>query len=236
MRCLHITLLLVLVGVLAACGGDAAPTTEEQETSAEAVEDIAQVESYRSAVLDDSYEAALPASSQLALGIFHLQGTENAVTPEQARTLLPLWQAIQAGSLQSDAETNAVLKQIEGGMTAEQLAAIAAMQLTREDLEAWMQEQGLNFGPRPVGAGGQGPFADLSEEERVAMRATRQAGGGGGFGQGGFGDLSEEERENIRATAEASGIRFGGRGGPGRGMLAVLAEPVVELLTQLAGE
>lgn len=236
MRCLHITLLLVLVGVLAACGGDAAPTTEEQETSAEAVEDIAQVESYRSAVLDDSYEAALPASSQLALGIFHLQGTENAVTPEQARTLLPLWQAIQAGSLQSDAETNAVLKQIEGGMTAEQLAAIAAMQLTREDLGTWMQEQGIEFGPRPGGAGGQGPFADLSEEERAARRATRQAAGGGGFGQGGFGDLSEEERANLRATAEASGITFGGRGGPGRGLLAVLAEPVVELLTQLAGE
>ena len=48
--------------------------------------------------------------------------------------------------------------------------------------------------------------------------------------------MSEEERESMRATAEASGMTFGGRGGARRGQLALIAEPLVELLTQLAGE
>jgi hypothetical protein len=233
--------MILVAGALAGCGaGDQSAASgksamEALGSSAAALEESLEAESYTSTALLTSYEGALPAGSQLALGIFQLQGTENAVTPEQAKTLLPLWQAIQGGSLQGDAETDAVLKQIEAGMTAEQLAAIAAMQLTREDLGGWMQEQGVNFGPGPGVAGGQSRFAEMSEEEREAMRATRQAGGGGGFGQGGFGDMSEEDRANMRATAEASGIAFGGRGGPGRGVLTLLAEPLVELLTNLAG-
>ena len=93
-----------------------------------------------------------------------------------------------------------------------------------------MQEQGIEFGPGPGTGGGQGPLAGLSEEERAAMRATRQAGG-----QGRFADMSEEERANMRASAEASGVTFGGGRGPGRGLLNVLAEPLVELLADLAG-
>jgi hypothetical protein len=181
----------------------------------------------------------MPASSQLALGIFRLEGTGNAVTAEQARTLLPLWQAIQSGSLQNDAETNAVLKQIEGAMAAEQLAAIAAMQLTFQDMGTWMQEQGVEFGPPPGAGQGQGGFGNLSEEERASMRATRQAGGEGGFPQGGpgaFANMSEEERASMRATAEASGLTPGNQAGAGRGQLALIAEPLVELLARLAGE
>jgi hypothetical protein len=241
----NLALLLIVIpilaaGALASCGGGDQPAAggsaaEVQEGSGAALEGSLAADSYASTVLLTSYEGALPASSQLALGIFRLQDAENAVTPTQAKTLLPLWQAIQSGSLQGDAETNAVLKQIEAAMTAQQLAAIAAMQLTREDLGSWMREQGINFGPPPGSAGEQGRFAEMSEEERANMRATRQAGGGGGFGQGGFGDLSEEERANMRATAEASGFTFGGRGGPARGLLALLAEPLVALLSSLAG-
>jgi hypothetical protein len=246
MRYWYITLVLMLVAsALAGCGGGDQPAasgdsaTEVQESSGAALEEGMEAESYTSTVLVTSYEGALPASSQLALGIFQLQGTESAVTPEQAKTLLPLWQAIQGGSLQGDAETNAVLRQIEAAMTGDQLAAIAAMQLTREDLGSWMQEQGVNFGRGPSAMGGQGHFAEMSEEEREAMSAPRQAGGEGGSGQGGFGhgglgDMSEEERANMRATAEASGFTFGGRGRPSRGLLTILAEPLVELLSNLA--
>jgi hypothetical protein len=252
MKVWHSTLILILIaGVLVGCGGDAAPSVEgapsgdggasmeEQGSSVQALEESAARESYTSAVLDVSYEEALPASSQLVLGIFRLEGMENVVTPEQAQTLLPLWQAIQGGTLQSDAETNAVLKQIEGALTAEQLAAIAALQLTFEDMGTWMQEQGVNFGgPQGVG-GGQGPSGDLSEEEQAAMRATRQAGGGFGGEGGPFGNMSEEERESMRATAEAGGMTRPGGGAPGGGLvgqLAMLAEQVIELLTERAAE
>lgn len=241
MRLLYILAILVIVaGVLAGCGGDAAPAEDSvsptQETSEQTVEESAGSEGDASTTLDASYEGALPVSSQLAVGIMQLEGTENAVTPAQAKTLLPLWLALQGDTLQSDAETDAALKQIEGAMTAEQLAAIAALQITFEDMGAWLQEQGLNFS-RPEGAEGQGQFGDLSEEERAAMRATRQAGGGAGSGQGGFADVSEEERASSRATAEASGTTLGGRGGgAGRAQIALLAEQVVELLTQRAAE
>jgi hypothetical protein len=164
--------------------------------------------------------------------------------------LLPLWQAIQNGVLQNDAETNAVLKQIEGTMTAEQLAAIAAMQLTAEDVTAYAQENGLAMGSPPgVGAmatppaggaqGGPGGFGNLTEEERAAMRATAEAGGFGGSSQGGsgFGNMTAEQRAAMRATAEAGGVTFGSsRGGGGRGFLTMLAKPLVDLLTQRAAE
>jgi hypothetical protein len=252
MKLWSVVLILVIVaGALAGCGGSGggseagdasasdAGSTSGQESVVQELESSAEDESYTSAVLVVSYDRALPASSQLALGTLQLQGTGNAVTPEQAKALLPLWQAIQGGALQSNAETNAVLKQIEAVMTADQLAAIAAIQLTLEDMGTWMQEQGVNFGPPVGGAGGQGPLADLSEEERASMRATRQAGGGGpgqGGGPGRLADMSEEEREAMQATAEASGMTFGGRGGARRGQVAFLAEPLVELLTELAGE
>jgi hypothetical protein len=243
MKIWNLMLILILVtGVLAGCGEDDASSVEEQGSSAPDIESSADNAGYTSEALDASYEGALPVSSQLALGILELEDAENAVTAEQAKTLLPLWQAIQGGSLQSEAETNAVVKQIEGAMTSEQLAAIAAMQLTFEDMGAWMQEQGLNFGLPAGAAGGQAGFGNMSEEERAAMRATAQAGGGfGGEGRP-FGNMSEEEREAMRATAEASGMTFPGAGAPGvgagagRGQLAVLAEQVVELLTERAAE
>jgi hypothetical protein len=112
------------------------------------------------------------------------------------------------------------------------------MQLTAEDLGSWSEEHGVNMGLSPEAMatrqaeGGSGPPGNLSEEERAAMQATRQAGGAGG----GFGDMSDEERAAMRATAEAGGMTFVGRGaGAGGGQLALLAEPLIELLTERAG-
>jgi hypothetical protein len=194
--------------------------------------------------LNESYEGALPVSSQLALGTFLLEGTETAVTSEQAQTLLPLWQVIQSGALKGEAETGAVLKQIEGAMTPEQLAAIAAMHLTSEDMGTWAQEQGVSL----AGPGGGPPSVDgapsaegaaafppggMTEEGREAMRAARES------DEGGFGPpegMAEEQREAMRATAEANGMtRPGGAGGMGGGQLAALAGSLVELLSNLAG-
>jgi hypothetical protein len=262
------TLLLLVAGVSAGCGGDAVPpvdgvSSDVEASSAETATSVASTtsgddasspvepvtsdqtpearatrERYTSAELDTSYDGALPASTQLALGIVQLEGTENAVTPEQAKALLPLWELIQSGSLQSDAETNAVVKQIEASLAPEQLSAIADMRLTFEEMGTWMQERGLAFGGQQGGGGGRGAFGDLTEDERAAMRATRQASGAGGFGPGGggFADMSEEERASIRATAEAGGMAFGRPGGGGRGQLSLIAEQVVELLAQLAVE
>jgi hypothetical protein len=124
--------------------------------------------------LDSSYENALDATSQLALGTLSLEGTADAVTEEQAAGLLPLWQVLQGSELQSDAERLAVTKQIELKMTDAQVAAIAAMQLTQADARAWTQNQGT---------GERGPDSrrmpeGLSGEQLTQMREqfSKQAG------------------------------------------------------------
>jgi hypothetical protein len=240
------TLILALIaGVLAGCGGTATPSSAQQGNSVLAQPAGADSATYTSQALDASYEGALPASSQLELGTLKLEGTENAVTPQQAKALLPLWQAIQSGSLKGNTETNAVYKQIEGTMTSQQLAAISAMQLTFEDLSAFAQDQGVALGswpraqatgqPTGSGQGGSGFPGNLTDEQRAAMRATAQAGGFNGTGPGG--NMSADQRAAMRATAEASGVTFGGsRPGGGQGFLAPLAKPLIDLLTQRAAE
>lgn len=224
----------LLVATLIGCGGGEAASTPEGEESEAA---------YTSEALDTSYDGALNASTQLVLGTIQLEETANAVMPEQAADLLPLWRALQGG-VTAQAEVSAVLKQIEGTMTQEQLDAIAAKQLTQEDLRAWMQELGLGF----AGTGG-----DVSEEEREALRATRQAAGGMGGGQDGemppematrraeFENMSEEDRESLRATMQAGGSfpgggHDGGRGGGGVRQFTFLLRPLIELLEARAEE
>jgi len=154
--------------VLVGCnGGEATPAPAEEGSRA----------AYTSDVLGTSYDGALDASGQLALGTIRLEETESGVTPEQAATLLPLWQAMRGG-VTAQAEVEALLKQIEGTMTQEQLEAIAAMQLTQGDWRAWMEEQGPGAMPGFGQAGDGRPGGNLSEEERAALRATREAGGG----------------------------------------------------------
>jgi hypothetical protein len=220
MRRWTIVLVLALaVGpLLVGCG------QEEQATPAAANEGAG--ETYSSSALDTSYDDALDASTQLVLGTIRLEETGNAVTAEQAKSLLPLWQSLQGG-VTVQTEVNAVLKQIESTMTHDQLAAIAAMRLTQEDLRSWMQEQGVGGGFAGPGGGQelssdematrQAEFGNMSEEDRANMRATREA--GGGFPGGGpSGDMSEEDRENMRATMEAGG------GFPGGGQFGDMSE------------
>ena len=247
MKLWHMISVFALAAILlAGCGGaEATPTAavEEGDTGA-----------YTSGVLDTSYADALNVRSQLMLGTMQLEGTGNAVTPEQAQALLPLWQAMQGG-VTAQQEVAAVLKQIEGTMTSEQMEAIAAMQLTQEDLRTWMQEQGVG----PGGGPGEGVSSDA--------RATRQAQFGEGevppdmgtrparLGEGEMPpematrraemeNMSEEEREALRATMEAGGGFPGGGGmpgeaggapGAGRGGFDPMLNPLIELLAERAG-
>ena len=247
----------LVLTVLVGCGGG-------QGTSSAV--DTGGSETYVSKVLDTSYPDALNASSQLALGTLQLEGTENAVRPEQAAALLPLWQALRGG-VTVQAEMNAVLKQIEGTMSQEQLAAIAAMRLTRERLRTWMEEQGLGgpggfpspgSGQAPSAPGGtpgsgQAPGAGGGQDVSPEVRATREAEFGGGevppemaTRRAGFENMSEEERQALRATMQAGGGMpggpggrgaaggTGGRGGAGGGQFMILLDPLIELLTQRA--
>lgn len=242
----------VLVLALSGCSGAGAPTASPGSAPVTVASAAAAgaLGDFSSAALPVSYENAVPASTQLALGILRLEDTPQAVTPAQAKTLLPLWQAFQGSALQSEAERNAVLKQIEGALTAEQVKAIAAMQLTQDDLRKWMDEHGMQVGMPPgtpfPGTPGGGP-GNMTDEQRAAFRATAEASGG----RGGFGNMTDEQRAAFRATAEASGGQFpqgpqGGQGSAPRGTpgpggqgrpfapYRVFVAPLVEMLTQRA--
>ena len=137
-------------------------------------------------------QTALSENLTLLVGTLELDGTSSSVDAAQAAELLPLWKALRTLS-QSEStaieELEAVLDQISETMTEEQLAAIAAMQLTREDMAALMQEYGLSSG---IGTG-EGP----SPERQATAQALRDSGqvptGGGGFfgGQGGGQGMGE---------------------------------------------
>lgn len=218
MRTLDIVLCLVLaltVVVLTACGGNqttansevvstistrdlagGSPEGELDEGQATATSDVVSTADTGEEP-DAGYEGALDAGAQLALGTLLLEETDQRLTPEQAGQLLPFWQALQGG-VTAEAEVSAVLTGIETAMTSEQLAAIAGMELTQDDMQVWMQEQGQAFGApdgsgepsgeRPTGEGGGAAMGNMSEEDREAMIATRQAGGdmpSGGVGAAG---------------------------------------------------
>lgn len=162
-------LLLVIPLVISACSGGEVAVSASNDGG------------YTSSNLDTTYEGALPVRNQLALGTLKLQGTDQAVTPEQAAELIPLWQALRStGSSggSSEAEVNALLAQIEGVMTPEQLAAISALQLKQTDIQAWSQANGVAIG---VDGGQPGAGRELSPEARATRQAeqgrTSQSGG-----------------------------------------------------------
>jgi hypothetical protein len=216
-------ILILISAILPGCGGQAAPANEDSGAA------------YTSEVLDTDYEGALDVGNQLALGTLQLEEADHTLTPEQAKSLLPLWQALRGG-VTAEGEVSAVLRGIEGAMTEEQLATIADMQLTWEDMQAWMQDQELGTGGGFPGAAG----------DRGA-RATRQAQSGGeGVPPGGgvppematlraqFENMSQEEREEMRATMQAGGGMQSGRAGGGAGRVGVLIRPLIEMLTECA--
>lgn len=207
---------------------------------------------YESDVLDSRPADGLDAATQLALGTIMLEETDHALTSNQAEILLPLWQALQGGVTAED-EIKAVLRGIEGAMTEEQVAVIADMELTKERMQSWMEEQGLGPGGGFPGAGGD-----------PDVRATRQAESGGeGMPPGGrmpsgedmppemvtriaeFQSMSEEERQAMRATAQAGGgLGAGSRPGAGdgtgevrdtAGQLRFLLRPLIALLEARTG-
>jgi hypothetical protein len=91
--------------------------------------------------------ASLSTEAQLLVGTFKLEDTDLAVTSDQAKQLLPLWQTLQSLSSSSTAATeeiNAVVDQIKGTMTTQQMSKITAMKLTQPDIMSIMTQAGVS--------------------------------------------------------------------------------------------
>jgi len=157
--------------------------------------------------LTTEYTDAANLRSQLAFGIMKLDGTPNAVTPEQAKTLIPFWQAVIAlsgDSTTASEELTAVQDQIVATLTAEQLQSIAAMHITNADLSVFYADYGIVL-PTPVPG------------------VTKVPGSGSG--------KTEEEKAAAQATAAASGQTTG----TGQSAKTLLFEKTIEYLMKTAG-
>ncbi len=121
---------LILILVLTACNSSsnqAASTTNTSVTnSAQGTTSLSEV-------------------NKLLVGSLRLEDTDQAVSAEEAAQLLPLWQAYRALSnsdTAAEAEVDALIKQIQSTMTADQIQAIEAMNLTNQDMMDLMQAAG----------------------------------------------------------------------------------------------
>jgi len=135
--------------------------------------------------LDDSYSNALSVPMQLIIGTLKLQGTDNEVDADTAKQLLTLWKAVKTLSnddMTSSLEIEALYRQIQRTMTKEQISAISAMKLTRDNMMQILEELGLSTG------GGTGMGA-LTQEQQATLEADSSSNGGfsGGMMGGGPG-------------------------------------------------
>lgn len=213
MKKLTLILLALLALTLTACG-NASDATEAASPSQ-----------------TDPSAQTLSGPNLLAIGTLKLKDTPQAVTPDQAADLLPLWQVYQSLSASDNAaqeEIDALVEQIEETMTADQMSAINDLGLTPQDMFATMQELGVAMGGvRPSGSnnsndgafmpGAGGPPSDMGSGIPVQ-------GPGGGEGL----------NPSQIATAQASRGTSGG-GGFGNRIPTALLEALIEYLQEVAG-
>ncbi|MEJ2596766.1 MAG: hypothetical protein P8Z00_00460 [Anaerolineales bacterium] len=131
-------------------------------------------------------QPGLPLSKQLALGTLNLEGTDLAVTPEQAATLLPLWQAADASMVSgnaSAADQQAAFQQIQAAMTAGQMRAIQSMDLSGQNMLDLAQKLGIEM---PGGqASGQPPQGTPGPGGPPSAQGTPMPGGPQGMAANG---------------------------------------------------
>jgi hypothetical protein len=162
----------VLILSLAACGGQVA----DPNAAAGPAE------------LTEEYEDALTIKNQLLLGTLRLEGTDQAITAEQAQALLPLWQgyaALTESGTAATEEIESVQNQIVEAMTEAQVAAIVEMRLTNTVLQAFYVEVGLTEVKTPEPGVTPESMSALSKEDRQATRTAsgEEVGTGGGSGK-----------------------------------------------------
>ena len=192
-------LLLLLIAItLSACG-----------TAAE--ENAAETTSLAGEYLSTEHNDAASIRNQLAYGTLLLANTPDAVSTEQATTLVPLWQAVVLLSGDENSapeELTAVQDQITETLTETQLQSIATMQITNAQLNAFYAENGVVM-PTPVPG------------------VTREPGSGNG-------GKTEEEKAATQEAAAAAGMEPGSGSSAGQAAKTLLFDNVIEYLSGIA--
>jgi len=178
---------------------------------------------------------AMQPMTELIVGTLKLEGTNEAVTKEQAAELLPLWQVYRDVSTSDTAaqqEIDGLTEQIQEAMTDAQRKSISAMKLTREDVMAVMQE-GLSAGTGPVARGSSTTGQGNNAFPRGGFGDGMPPGGAGGMPDGGFGPGGGFGGGTQAAgTPQANGQQTGARGS---GVPAPLLNALIRYLEEKAG-
>jgi hypothetical protein len=191
---------------------------------------------FGSAAQNGTTAGALPATTQIALGTLKLDKTDNAITADQAAKLLPLWETmrvLETSDTAAKQEVDALGTQIQETMTDKQMQAITAMNLTRQDMFAVLQTQGVGFGNSQQNNSQQ---SGNSSNNRGFTPGGFGPGGppdGGGFqagGQGFGGGQGQNRSAEQIATAQAARQAGGGNRIP-----TPLINALIEFLKKKAG-
>ena len=86
--------------------------------------------------------ATMTVEQKLGIGILKLEGTNNAVSAQQAKDMLPLWLALKSMETSNNAsvdEINAVFTQMKETLTADQVTAIQKLTWTQADMSTILQ-------------------------------------------------------------------------------------------------
>jgi hypothetical protein len=213
------TPLAVIILVLSACSAqpqlaEVQEVDQMQVMSGEEVFSTPTLQRITSDFLNTDYEDATSIRNQLAYGTLLLVDTDLAVTQDQAKILLPLYQALISLTGDSNSvsdEVNAVQDQILASMTQEQLEKIAELQITNTLLNNFYLEHGLTM-----------PSMDAD--------STRVPGSGSGMGK----NLDQASREATR-TAMGNEVGTGEGQGIGQQGRTLLLDEVIVLLTERIG-
>ncbi len=201
-KIIAITILTIFALMLTACGANA-NSVPSNSTGGSSGPNAGASNSAGAQLINGTPTTGLTAL-QLAAGMLKLDGTSNAITAQEAAKLLPLWQSLQqvegsttpSGGFGTSGANTAMRQQmstqimaIENAMPREQIQAITAMNLSRQDIFAAFQQAGISLG----GPGGFGGFQSNGGTFTPPANGTPRAFGNGGTpragGRQGFGNF-----------------------------------------------
>jgi hypothetical protein len=178
----------------------------------------------------------LPIETQLVIGTLQLEGTEQAVTGEQAKELLPMWQVYQelnSSSTAAQAEIDGLVEQIQETMTSDQMNAITTMELTQSDIFAFIQEQEISVGGSQRSSSSTQSSGGIAPPDGGGAPPEAVMIGGGAPPDGGIGDMGD----TVPVVSTDQGQDAGASSGLGgtASIPTVLIEALIQHLEQMAG-
>jgi hypothetical protein len=161
----------------------------------------------------DSRQREISDQERFIIGVFNLEGTDLAVTADQAASLVTLWTAMEEYAWEpmqmlegtpgtpvdtpattpeaiepedNSEEVSALFDQIEAVLTSNQLAAIEALELDQDSMSTFMEEQGIEMPEGMQGPkDGQTPPEGTPDAAMAAPEGTPAADRSGNSGPNG---------------------------------------------------